>query len=233
MPSVTAAQGRTIASVAAAPVSATSTKTNTIANVAQAVATLIIPVGLWIGASAVVLVFGAVRRRLLATGVGTGRLVGGAFVRGAGLAVAQAVVLMALLEATAPLRWAALPAVFGVTVLAAISFFAVHQFLGVVFGRAGTVVSVLLLGVQLVAVGGLYPIELVAAPFQVLSPWLPLTSAVTAIQSLTAGSSSGVGGAVVVLLLLGLVAFGLTTAVTARRRTSPSFFALAPVATGL
>lgn len=229
VPNLTAAQRTQAGKVVANPVDASATRSNELSGPGQIVSTLILPVGLWIGAAALVLLFGAVSRRLLSTGVGTGRLVGGALLRGAAVAVAQAVLVVGLLAATVRPAWSTLPALGLIALVAGVGFLAIHQLLQTIFGRAGTVLSIVLLGVQLVAVGGIYPIELVAAPFQAISPWLPLTAAVNATTAVLTGSSFGaVASGLALLVLEGVIAFALTTAITARRRTSTALFAATP-----
>lgn len=233
VPTATGATLRNIARIVADPVGSVATRQHEVASPGRVVSALILPVGLWIGASAVVLLFGAVRRRLLTTGVGTGRLVLAVFVRGAALGLAQALLLIALLQVTLPLDWSAAGTAVLVAAVAAVAFFAVHQLLGTLFGRAGTVLSIVLLGLQLVAVGGLYPIELVGGPFQAISPWLPLTAAVTAMQSVVTGAGgSAVPSGIALLLLQSVIALTLTAAATAHRRSSPAFFAPPAFAAG-
>ena len=100
VPNLTKAQQTKAGKVIANPVSASATRENQLSGPGQIVSTLIVPVGLWIGAAALVLLFGAVSRRLLATGVGTGRLVGGALLRGVVVAIVQAVLIVAVVAAT-------------------------------------------------------------------------------------------------------------------------------------
>ena len=228
VPNLTAAQQAKAGKVIASPVSASASRENKLSGPGQIVSTLIVPVGLWIGAAALVLLFGAVSRRLLATGVGTGRLVGGALLRGVVVAVVQAVLIVAVVAATLGVSWSALPLLFLVAVIGGIAFLAIHQLLQAVFGSAGTVLSIVLLGVQLVAVGGIYPIQLVSAPFQVISPFLPLTAAVNATTAVLTGSSAGAGTGVLSLVLWAILAFVLTVAVVARRRTSTALFSATP-----
>jgi putative membrane protein len=226
LPATTPAQAARIADVVANPVEATAVRQHETTSIGQIVAALILPVSLWIGASAAVLLLGAIRRRLLATGIGTGRLVGAALGRGAALAVGQAVLLIVLLQATLALPWDRAALALLVAVVTGIAFFAVHQLLTALFGRAGTVLSIVLLGVQLVAVGGLYPIQLVSEPFQVVSPYLPLTAAVGAMQAVITGASgASIAGGIATLAVYALVAFVLTVAVVARRRSSVALFA--------
>jgi putative membrane protein len=232
VPNLTKAQQSNAGRVVASPVNASATRENALSGPGQIVSTLIVPVGLWIGAAALVLLFGAVSRRLLATGVGTGRLVGGALLRGVVVAAVQAVLIVVVVAATLGMSWGALPLLFVVAVVGGIAFLAIHQLLQAVFGSAGTVLSIVLLGVQLVAVGGIYPIQLVSAPFQVISPFLPLTAAVHATTAVLTGASGGaIGTAVLSLVLWIILAFVLTVAVVARRRTSPALFSATPALT--
>jgi putative membrane protein len=232
VPNLTKAQQTKAGKVIANPVSASATRQNPLSGPGQIVSTLIVPVGLWIGAAALVLLFGAVSRRLLATGVGTGRLVGGALLRGVVVAVVQAVLIVALLAATLGVSWSALAPLFLVAGVGGIAFLAIHQLLQALLGRAGTVLSIVLLGVQLVAVGGIYPIELVSAPFQAISPFLPLTAAVNATTAVLTGSSAGiVATGVLSLVLWAILAFVLTVAVIGRRRTSTALFSATPALT--
>lgn len=230
VPNLTTAQQKAAGKVVASPVDSSATRANALSGPGQIVSTLIVPVGLWIGAAALVLLFGAVSRRLLSTGVGTGRLVGGALLRGVVVAVVQAVLIVIVVAATLGVSWGALPLLFLVAVIGGIAFLAIHQLLQAVFGSAGTVLSIVLLGVQLVAVGGIYPIQLVSAPFQVISPFLPLTAAVNATTAVLTGASGGtVATALLSLVLWAILAFVLTVAVVARRRTSTALFSATPV----
>lgn len=225
VPNLTAAQQKRVGAVVASPIGANASTQNRLSGPGEIVATLILPVGLWIGAAALVLLFGPIRRRLLTTAVGTGRLVGGTLGRGAVVAAAQAVLMVALLAATVHPSWNALLLVFAVAVVAGVAFLAVHQALQAIFGRAGTVLSVVLLGVQLVAVGGIYPIELVSTPFQVVSPFLPMTAGVGATQAALAGAGgSAVAGGLVALALWGLIGFLVTVVAVSRRRSSTALF---------
>lgn len=227
LPNPATGQISRIADVVAQPVGADTVRRHETDSIGRVVSALLVPLALWIGAIASVLLFGAVRRHLLTSAIGTGRLVIGAFVRGALLAAGQAVVLAGLLQAALQPPIGTLPLVLLVALVAGVAFLAIHQLLVALLGRAGVVLSLVLLGFQLVAAGGLFPIELLSAPFQVLSPSLPFTAAVSALQAVLTGADAAgpVGGAVAVLTLYGLLALVLTTGVVARRRRSVALFA--------
>lgn len=206
------------AEVAADPVSVTVIRHNEVAGVGQSIATFFVPLGLWIGALAVFLVLRPVNRRELGTTAASGRLVLGTLARAAAITTAQALLLVVLLHTVVGVAWTALPATLGFSLLMAFAFTAFHHLLTIGLGRGGLVVSLFVLAVQVTATGGLYPVEVLAAPFQWVSPLLPLTYAVSGMQGIVAGGAAGqVLGAVVVLALFG--AGSVTLAMLAMRRT--------------
>lgn len=217
------------AEIAADPVELSVTTANPVSEVGQVVATFFVPLGLWIGALAVFLVLRPVTRRALASTARNGRLVGTAILKASAITLAQAVLLVALLHGALGVAWTLLPATLGFSVLVALAFTAFHHLLTVGLGRAGLVVSLFVLAVQVTATGGLYPIEMLSAPFQFVSPFLPLTWAVNGMQGIIAGGSVGsvVGSALV------LAAFGAGSALLAlfaiRRTRRASALGLVPV----
>ena len=111
----------------------------------------------------------------------------------------------------------------------ALAFAAIHQFLTVAFGRVGIVISLLLVIVQLTSAGGIYPVEILAVPYQVITP-------VPAAHLGRAGHAADHrrrGGASVAAAAAGLAALGLLALLgsfvaVARKRGARSWgFALA------
>jgi len=80
------------------------------------------------------------------------------------------------------------------------------------------VVSLFLLAVQVTSTGGVYPIQLLSTPFQLVSPFLPLTYAVDGMQNII---SAGDVGTVIssALVLLGFGVASVIVALFAIRRT--------------
>ncbi len=209
-----------VAAVAADPVGLTVTRNNEVTDVRHIISTLFVPLGLWIGALAVFLVLRPITARTLASTAAGGRLVLSAFLRGSALTVAQALLLVALLHGLLGVPLATLPASIVFAVIMALAFTAFHLLLTVGFGRPGLVISLLLLAVQLASTGGLYPIELVARPFQAISPFLPLTHAVAGMQSIMAASNAGTAAfAALVLIGFGAASLLVATLVTQRQRS--------------
>ncbi|OUD81233.1 hypothetical protein BC477_19500 [Clavibacter michiganensis subsp. michiganensis] len=79
--------------------------------------------------------------------------------------------------------------------MTAAAFTAIHYLLRQAFGRAGLVASLILLAIQAAAMGGVIPLQLVAAPFQAISPFLPLTYAASGMQAIIAGGARAWHGA--------------------------------------
>ncbi|MET0590666.1 MAG: YhgE/Pip family protein [Naasia sp.] len=223
VPDYTDDQVADIARVAADPVALTTSRQNEVADVRTISTTLLVPAGLWLGALATFLVMGGPRRRILASPASTGRIVGQTLGRAAAVGAVQAVLLVGLLHVSMGVSWTSLPATLPFALLIALSFGAIHAALTAVAGRAGLVVSLVLLALQLTATGGLYPIELLSAPFRMISPLLPITGAVEGIQAIITGSGAAnvVGGAVP-LLVWGLVGALVTAAAVTRRRSARS-----------
>ena len=207
------------AEVASDPVSLTVTTDNAVTDVGQGIATLLVPLGLWLGAFAVFLVLQPVSRRALTSTAASGRLVLATLARASIVTAAQALALVALLHLALKVDWVLLPATLGFSLLIALAFTAVHYLLTVAFGRAGLVVSLLLLAIQVTSTGSLYPIEVLAAPFQAVSSFLPLTHAVSGMQVIISGGDvASIGTAIAGLVVFGVVATLLSFVAIGRTR---------------
>jgi len=218
LPSSNADTAAASAEVAADPVGLTVSTDNAVSQVGQIVATFFVPLGLWVGALAVFLVMRPVTRRALTSTARNGRLVASAIGKASLITGAQAVLLVALLHGALGVAWSLLPATLGFSLLIAIAFTAFHYLLTIGLGRAGLIVSLFLLAVQITSTGGIYPIELLSTPFQVVSPFLPLTYAVQGMQGILAGGNpGGVIAAAAVLAAFGIGSIVL--ALFAIRRT--------------
>jgi len=180
-----------------------------------------VPLGLWVGALAVFVLLRPVSRRALASTAGSGRLVLSILARAGAITAAQALLLVGLLHTSLDLSWSLLPATLGISLLMAAAFTTFHYLLTLWFGRVGLVASLLLLAIQITSTGGLYPIQLLAAPFQGISPLLPLTYGVQAMQGIiSGGDAAGIGLSVVVLLAFGIGSVLLSLAAIRRTRVA-------------
>ncbi|MBH0109386.1 YhgE/Pip family protein [Salinibacterium sp. NG22] len=211
----------TNADIAAEPITLSVTTDNEVTEPAQAIATFFIPLGLWLGALAVFLVLSLPSYRSLSSTARDGRIVASTLIRASIVTVIQAVLLVLLLHVVVGVDWALAPATAGFALLMALSFAAFHYFLIAALGKGGLVISLFLLAIQLVSTGGVYPIEALAAPFQAVSPFLPLTYAVEGMYSiLSGGSAQSAVAAAFALLALGVVSVALSVLSVKRIRKS-------------
>ncbi|WP_353828833.1 YhgE/Pip family protein [Agromyces sp. SYSU T0242] len=207
------------AGVVADPVVAQSTRDNEIASFGEIVAVLIGPIGLWLGAMTLFLVFRPFGRAALASTAPTTRIVARTLFRGSLIGLAQAALVVALMHVVLGVGWNVLPQTLAFSALLAVVFTALHALLSAWLGRIGTVVSLVLVVLQLAASGGVYPLEIVSGPYRAISPFLPLTWAVDGMQAIVAGvGGAPVWGAVGVLVLFGLLGIAGTALAVSRQR---------------
>lgn len=213
VPQYTAAEQQGIADVVADPIAVDATSTGGPGPAASEVAALA-ALALWIGAIATFLLLGAFPRAALTSSAPSWRIAAA----GAGpvvlLALAQAVLVWAVLAASgaAPTRLLAAAATAAV---AAVSFGLIHQALVAFLPRAGLMVSLVLVGVQAAAAGTLWPAALGPVAAGPLS-MLPLSLALQAAQALVGGSLHAVLAALLALTAWA-VAAALATVVAVRR----------------
>ena len=217
------------ADVVVEPVGVTVNTANPVTDVGQGVATFFVPLGLWIGALAVFLVLKPVSRRALTSTARNGRLVAASIGRAGVVTALQALLLVGLLHGSLGVAWSLLPATLLFSIITALAFTAFHYLLTIGLGRGGLVVSLFALAVQVTSTGGIYPVELLSTPFQVISPFLPLTWAVSGMQGIIAGGSVGT----VVSSALILLAFGVGSVILAlfaiRRTRRADLLGLVPL----
>ncbi len=215
--------------VASEPVVVESTRTNAVDGVGSVIAETLVPIGLWIGALATFLALRPAARGVIGTSAAGGIIVRRAIGRASLIALAQAALVTALVHAVSGVDLALLPATLALTSVIALAFTALHAALTLTLGRAGLVVSLLLLAVQIVATGGIIPIAALADPFPALSAVLPLTYAVDGMQALLAGGDPArIVAAVAVMALLGGVSLLVARLAAGRSRRRDALAAFAP-----
>lgn len=206
------------AEVVADPVSTTSSRLNPTPDGATALAPTVLALGLWLGAFVTYLV----RRALPASASRDARPGWRLALAGWLPAVLVGVVQAALLVTTSLLFGASVVSPTGVAamaVLSAAAFAAVTQaFVAALGRRRGWIAVIAFTVLQVVALGGLVPIETAPTSLQNLNAVLPVGRAVDAFTHLTVGGQVGSPVvAVVVVVLWGVGALGVTT-LAARRR---------------
>jgi len=216
---LTNVDGKEMADVVSQPVTVDTARDHEIASTGEAVGMWFAPIGLWVGALAMFLVFRPFGREALRSTASTGGLVWRALARAGLVALGQAVAVVGLLHLALGVSWSLLPQTLAFSALAALAFTAVHAWLMTWLGRGGMIISLILVTLQLTATGGLVPIEALSGPYQTISPFLPLTWAVQGMQLIVSGAGgAGVAGAAGVLALFALIGVVGTGIVVGRRR---------------
>lgn len=205
IPAYTAAQQKAIATVVASPIQVTTSTVGGPDTALAAAVGLLAPVSLWLGALAMFLIVAPFARSALTTSATATRITADATIVALVVAAVQAALVwlgIAVLGVTPDRIGVAL----GLTLSAAIAFALFHQALTAVFGRAGLIVSVLALGLQLVAAGTLGPVDsgsLSTTPLALL----PLSLALQGADALVGGSLHEVLQAAIGLLVWAVVGF--------------------------
>ena len=197
----------------------TASRDNEIGSTGEVIAMLFAPIGLWLGAMALFLVYRPFRRDVLGSTASTAGIVGRVLTRAGIIALAQVLGVVALMHTTLGVDVSLLPQTLAFSALLALAFTAVHAFLSAWLGRAGTIVSLVLVIVQIASSGGLVPLEVLSGPYQAISPFLPLSWAVQGMQAIVAGvGGAAVAGPAAMVALFGLGGVLGTALVVGRRR---------------
>lgn len=176
-----------------------------------------VPLALWIGGIVAYVALRPLSDRALATAAPSSRVALAGWLPAAVLVAVEALVLLAVLRFGLGLGIDHPARLVGFLVLAAASFAAMVQWLQAQLGRAGRIIAVGLLILQLTASGGVYPIETAPAFFQAIHPYLPMTYVVQGIRQLLTGDDMTVVGLDAAVLGGFLVAALVLTTWTARR----------------
>lgn len=218
IPTYSKAEAKQLGTVVAEPVMTTSTMQPALPKAVGAVAAVVIPVSLWLGALALGFVRTPFAARALGTRASNWRITARGSRPFVGLASAQAALVMlalVLLGATS----AHTLALMSLILVAAVSFALLHQGLTAVAGAFAWVISVALLTVQILAAGVVLPSVFVPDWITTLGQVLPLSQAIIAAQeSITGGSVSAVVGNAGWLVVAAAVGLLLTVATVARGR---------------
>lgn len=185
----------------------------------RGLAPFLFALALWVFGAAAFLLLRPVTGRLLAARAGNLTVALAGWLPLLGVGVLGGLVLFGFCEAVLGLDavrplWAA-----GFVALAAAAFTAITHLLRVALGAAGSAVALVLLVLQAIACGGLYPVETLPTPLRVLHPYLPMTYVVDGFRvTMTGGNVDHLVRAAVVLGGCAVGAFALMIVVVARRR---------------
>jgi putative membrane protein len=209
-------QRDTLASVVSAPVVAEDT-TVPLADQDAIAGPLVVPAAVWLGALAAFLVLPAVPRRAAYEPAGVLRVAVRAWLPAVAVAAVQALVLVLAV----PLLGVGARNPVGAALFAlaaAAVFAAVNQGLVALWGRAGLVVSLAFLALQVACVGVLIPLQTAPPVFRELSGLLPLPQAAEALGVLVLGLEGSWIQPLVGLLLWGVAGLAAAALVVRRAR---------------
>ncbi|WP_169080184.1 YhgE/Pip domain-containing protein [Microcella alkalica] len=217
------------AELAASPVAVEAERANAVDGLGGVLAATLVPIGLWLGALATMLVVRPAASAVVGTAATAGAMLRRVLARASLVAAGQAVAVTVLLLATGVIGLDLALGVLGLTLVIALALTALHAALVLGLGPAGLTVSLLLLAVQLVAAGGLVPVVALAEPFPTLSGVLPLSAAVDGLQALLAGGDPArIGAALGAMLVLGALSLVVARLAIGRSRRREALAAFAP-----
>ncbi|QQM67441.1 YhgE/Pip domain-containing protein [Actinomyces weissii] len=220
IPAYNEAQRSTVAQTASAVAQVEAVRENGVANNGAGFAPMFMSLALWIGGIALFLVLPALDKR------DHGERWWASAVRPATtallLAVAQAVIMMLVVNAAGELHAANLLGLCLMAVATSVCFMAVNQACVAALAFRGRFISIILLSLQITSMGATFPIETAPRFFQWIHPWLPMSYTQLAFRELIAGAGAdaAVAQALVVLAAWTLVAV-LVILLGARIRRGP------------
>lgn len=220
VPSYTAAERDHLADVNATPVSLDAEHENAMANYGTGLAPYFISLALWIGGIGFFMLLSPLTARLLDRFWPAPLVALRAYVPAAIMAVVQASLVTAVALFALHLDVAHPWGLWGLALLASLTFLAVNHGLIALLGAPGRFLSLILVVLQVASSGGTYPYQTMPGIFRFIRDGLPMTYTVQAFRSLIAGGQGiGIWQAVVVLLIWLVVGLGMLTlgVVLARR----------------
>jgi putative membrane protein len=179
---------------------------------------LAVAVALWLGGSVLFLRHRAVPAWALAAGASAPRAVLLGLGPRLGIAAVCGVALWLVLL-VAGVAGAAAGLSLVLILVAALSSVAILQAIFAIAGRAGHLVVVLFLLLQVAAAGVLAPIEAAPAAVQSIAPALPVSALLRTLQDVIYTGSGPIGSTLVVLVVWGIVAAALSVIATHTGRT--------------
>lgn len=220
VPPVSAAQRQAFTEVLSDPVRVEEVRLDSVAHLGQGLAPYFLPVALFLGALTTFLLMRPLQARLLQSGVGPAAATMSSWTPAMVWGVAQVLVLL-LGMVVLRLGAAAWFPLVGMLLLSAACFLAIVQVLKAAFGGLGNYLAIVLLMLQLVASGGVFPIETSNGLFRALHPLLPMTYSIDGIRRSIAGGplSPFLWQDAAVLLVVTVACLAITAALVSRRRT--------------
>jgi putative membrane protein len=208
------------AQVLAAPVSVTTSNAHPAGVYGRGLAPFFFAIALWVFGIVAFLLLRPVSGRLLASSARTGLVTLAAWLPVLAVGTAGALVLFTVVDLALGLRPVNALGTIGLMILGVAAFSAIVHLLRLAFGAVGDALALVLLMIQLVSCGGLYPVETLPLPFRLVHHVVPMTYLVKALRvTISGGNPTILWHCVAILLAFGVAALALLGLTVHRQRT--------------
>jgi len=212
------AMSENAAQVLAAPVSVTTSNAHPAGVYGRGLAPFFFAIALWVFGIVAFLLLRPVSGRLLASSARTGLVTVAAWLPVLAVGVTGALVLFAVVDLALGLNPVNVLGTIGLMVLGVAAFSAIVHVLRLAFGAVGDALALVLLMIQLVSCGGLYPVETLPLPFRVLHRLVPMTYLVRGLRVTISGGNPTILWHCAAILAAFLVAALALLALTVHRQ---------------
>ncbi len=220
--------GDQAAKTLADPVEVTTSNAHPAREYGRGLAPFFFAIALWVFGIVAFLLLRPVSGRILASGAGSGTVALAAWLPVLATGLGGALLLYAVVAAFLGLAPVSIAGTVGLMGLGVASFSAIVHVVRLAFGAVGDAIALVLLMVQLVSCGGLYPVETLPQPFRAIHEVIPMTYLVQALRVTVSGGNPSFAwrGA---LVLAGFLAAALALlTLTVRRQRSWTMARLKP-----
>ena len=208
------------AQILASPVSVTTSNAHPAGVYGRGLAPFFFAIALWVFGIVAFLLLRPVSGRLLASSARSGLVTVAAWLPVLAVGVTGALMLFLVVDVFLGLDPVNALGTIGLMVLGVAAFSAIVHVLRLAFGAVGDALALVLLMIQLVSCGGLYPVETLPLPFRVLHHVVPMTYLVRALRvTISGGNPTILWHCVAILAAFLVVALALLGLVVHRQRT--------------
>jgi len=208
------------AQVLASPVNVTTSNAHPAGVYGRGLAPFFFAIALWVFGIVAFLLLRPVSGRLLASSARSGLVTVAAWLPVLAVGVTGALVLFLVVDVFLGLDPVSILGTIGLMVLGVAAFSAIVHVLRLAFGAVGDALALVLLMIQLVSCGGLYPVETLPLPFRLLHHVVPMTYLVRALRvTISGGNPAILWHCVAILAAFLVVALALLGLVVHRQRT--------------
>jgi putative membrane protein len=207
------------AQILASPVNVTTSNAHPARVYGRGLAPFFFAIALWVFGIVAFLLLRPVSGRLLASTAGSGLVTLAAWLPVVATGTVAALILYTVVDLCLGLDPVNAAGTVALMVLGVASFSAVVHVFRLAFGAVGDAIALVLLMLQLVSCGGLYPVQTLPLPFRALNHVVPMTYLVRALRvTISGGNSTIMWHAVLVLAGFGVVSLVLLWLVVGRQR---------------